>query len=46
MFDKLDIAKLLISSGADVTLKDDKGNSALYHSKIKGDKAIIDLLTT
>ena len=39
-----EIAKLLIAHGADIELKDARGNSALDYAKIQGVPALIHLL--
>ena len=43
-FNRLEIAKLLIANGADTSLKDVRGKTALDHAKMQGMPSVIDLL--
>lgn len=44
-FNHPDIVKLLLNSGADKTITDDKGNSALDHAKMQGFDNMIAILS-
>jgi len=43
-FKQLEIAHLLLNSGAKREMKDARGNTALDHAKLQGTPALIDLL--
>ncbi len=44
MFKKEEIVLLLLAHGADPHIKDAKGQTALYHAKLQGMTAVIELL--
>ena len=43
-FNRLEIAKLLLSNRADTAAKDQRGNTALDYAKLQGAPELIDLL--
>ena len=43
-FKQVAIIKMLLEHGADTTVKDDRGNSALDHAKMQGATEVIELL--
>ena len=43
-FNQKEIAKLLIENGADTTIKDKKGNTAMDHARTQGIPELIALL--
>ncbi|MCH9660599.1 MAG: ankyrin repeat domain-containing protein, partial [Bacteroidetes bacterium] len=43
-FNRVDMISLLLNNGADVNLKDDRGNTAISHAQMQKNAVVVDLL--